>query len=149
MWSMINPLRITLMLALTNLMTSIIIAGKTQDTASGISPRTASCPSNVWQRSATRRMTASLRTRFSAAASEEGEAGDELEGVDAAAHEVLERDAAGELVADCVFLRRRLFVTPELARRNPWQAKGDARSVACKQAPAQRQNVRVDRRSNR
>ena len=31
---------------------------------------------------------------------EEGEAGDELEGVDAAAHQVFERKAAGELVAD-------------------------------------------------
>ena len=31
---------------------------------------------------------------------EEGEAGDELQGVDAAAHQVFERGAAGELVAD-------------------------------------------------
>ncbi len=30
---------------------------------------------------------------------EEGEAGDELEGADSAAHQVFDRDAAGELVA--------------------------------------------------
>ena len=31
---------------------------------------------------------------------EEGEAGDELEGVDTAAHQLFEREAAGDLVAD-------------------------------------------------